>query len=77
MKQPRPEAVKNSEFIRALDGLVPPTQITDPQHVGQRGPGGVTEGGGASFLGFQDQARTRLPKDLDLLTVIFIPRVRI
>ncbi len=76
VRQPSGQTVGNSELTQALDGLVPPTQIVDPRQSDQRGPGNVTDEGGTSFLAFENQARERLPKGLDLLKVVFVPRLK-
>jgi hypothetical protein len=71
---PRPTAIANSELTHALDGLIPPTQLVDQEQIESRGPGVITDGNGPSFLAFQEQARSRLPRELTLLKVIFVPK---
>ncbi|MBY5652648.1 hypothetical protein HFO45_31210 [Rhizobium leguminosarum] len=56
----------------ALAGLKPPLKLLSPED-DTRGPGAYSEAPYSSFLGFEEMVRKKLPGELKLLLVIYVP----
>ena len=76
ISQPRSQPLTDAQLTHALDGLVPPTQLATNGD-DERGPGNLMNtSGSTSFLGFREQARSRLPEGVSLLDIVFVPRIQ-